>query len=266
MCVWRDTLILWDPSRTRLAIRLCFTWPIHLQMNNVQIVKFTRLIHVCVRRDRLHLSDYHELLATMSLAARGILQICARLEISRKVYETHPRVCATWPIHMCVWRDPSMMCDASRSYKTENTQNLCIDVCFVYLHNLIRILSVLICVLSMYTICVLSILYDLDASFVYCLFICVLSIYLCIVYLHNLRIVYLLVYCLLICVLSVYTICVLSIFYDLDASFVYCLFICVLSIVYSLRVKSNHSRGEVGGWGRVPFSKKLMSPTPRRTW
>ena len=23
---------------------------------------------------------------------------------------------------------------------------------------------------------------------------------------------------------------------------------------------------EVGGWGRVPFSKKLMSPTPRRKW
>jgi len=26
-----------------------------------------------------------------------------------------------------------------------------------------------------------------------------------------------------------------------------------------------HSR-EVGGWGRVPFSKNLMSPTPRRKW
>ena len=25
-------------------------------------------------------------------------------------------------------------------------------------------------------------------------------------------------------------------------------------------------RREVGGWGRVPFSKKLMSPTPRRKW
>ena len=24
--------------------------------------------------------------------------------------------------------------------------------------------------------------------------------------------------------------------------------------------------GEVGGWGRVPFSKKLMNPTPRRKW
>ena len=24
--------------------------------------------------------------------------------------------------------------------------------------------------------------------------------------------------------------------------------------------------GEVGGWGRVPFSKNLMSPTPRRKW
>jgi len=24
--------------------------------------------------------------------------------------------------------------------------------------------------------------------------------------------------------------------------------------------------GEVGGWGRVPFSRNLMSPTPRREW
>ena len=23
---------------------------------------------------------------------------------------------------------------------------------------------------------------------------------------------------------------------------------------------------EVGGWGRAPFSKNLMSPTPRRKW
>ena len=27
-----------------------------------------------------------------------------------------------------------------------------------------------------------------------------------------------------------------------------------------------YERREVGGWGRVPFSKKLMSPTPRRKW
>jgi len=27
-----------------------------------------------------------------------------------------------------------------------------------------------------------------------------------------------------------------------------------------------YSRGEVGGWGRVPFSRNLMSPTPRRKW
>jgi len=24
--------------------------------------------------------------------------------------------------------------------------------------------------------------------------------------------------------------------------------------------------GEVGGWGRVPFSRNLMKPTPRRKW
>jgi len=27
-----------------------------------------------------------------------------------------------------------------------------------------------------------------------------------------------------------------------------------------------HRIGEVGGWGRVPFSRNLMSPTPRRKW
>ena len=25
-------------------------------------------------------------------------------------------------------------------------------------------------------------------------------------------------------------------------------------------------KGEVGGWGRDPFSRNLMSPTPRRKW
>ena len=25
-------------------------------------------------------------------------------------------------------------------------------------------------------------------------------------------------------------------------------------------------QGEVGGWGRVPFSRNLMKPTPRRKW
>ena len=29
---------------------------------------------------------------------------------------------------------------------------------------------------------------------------------------------------------------------------------------------SSMSSGEVGGWGRVPFSRNLMSPTPRRKW
>jgi len=29
---------------------------------------------------------------------------------------------------------------------------------------------------------------------------------------------------------------------------------------------STTSHREVGGWGRVPISKKLMSPTPRRKW
>ena len=35
---------------------------------------------------------------------------------------------------------------------------------------------------------------------------------------------------------------------------------------YSRRVNMTVSKGEVGGWGRVPFSRNLMSPTPRRKW
>jgi len=31
-----------------------------------------------------------------------------------------------------------------------------------------------------------------------------------------------------------------------------------------MRQRGEH--GEVGGWGRVPFSRNLMSPTPRRKW
>ena len=34
----------------------------------------------------------------------------------------------------------------------------------------------------------------------------------------------------------------------------------------SLSVPYTNSRREVGGWGRVPFSRNLMSPTPRRKW
>ena len=32
------------------------------------------------------------------------------------------------------------------------------------------------------------------------------------------------------------------------------------------RARAAACRGEEEGWGRVPFSKKLMSPTPRRKW
>ena len=32
------------------------------------------------------------------------------------------------------------------------------------------------------------------------------------------------------------------------------------------RMSGTKSIGEVGGWGRVPFSRNLMSPTPRRKW
>ena len=53
-----------------------------------------------------------------------------------------------------------------------------------------------------------------------------------------------------------------------------CQTLCVthcLSIVYRqtlcvTQCLSMVSIGEVGGWGRVPFSRNLMSPTPRRKW
>ena len=36
----------------------------------------------------------------------------------------------------------------------------------------------------------------------------------------------------------------------------------------SARIQGSFDRtqGEVGGWGRVPFSRNLMKPTPRRKW
>ena len=36
--------------------------------------------------------------------------------------------------------------------------------------------------------------------------------------------------------------------------------------VSDLFVMRNSLGGEVGGWGRVPFLRNLMSPTPRRKW
>ena len=41
---------------------------------------------------------------------------------------------------------------------------------------------------------------------------------------------------------------------------------CVSISGVSLRITKSGVCGEVGGWGRVPFSKSLMSPTPRRKW
>ena len=38
---------------------------------------------------------------------------------------------------------------------------------------------------------------------------------------------------------------------------------CVIVVCVALCVASG---GEVGGWGRVPFSRNLMRPTPRRKW
>ena len=43
-------------------------------------------------------------------------------------------------------------------------------------------------------------------------------------------------------------------------------FISVHALTYIYLCMYLHIYREVGGWGRVPFSKKLMSPTPRRKW
>ena len=32
------------------------------------------------------------------------------------------------------------------------------------------------------------------------------------------------------------------------------------------RIEAAGAAGEVGGWGRDPFSRNLMSPTPRSKW
>jgi len=45
---------------------------------------------------------------------------------------------------------------------------------------------------------------------------------------------------------------------------VFCWESCVLH-VYHMYIACYMCR-EVGGWGRVPFSRNLMSPTPRRKW
>ena len=40
-----------------------------------------------------------------------------------------------------------------------------------------------------------------------------------------------------------------------------------MSMCHVVYQRANVScRGEVGGWGRVPFSRNLMKPTPRRKW
>ena len=46
-------------------------------------------------------------------------------------------------------------------------------------------------------------------------------------------------------------------------------FLSIMCSVAKSRIATSHHPviwGEVGGWGRVPFSRNLMSPTPRRKW
>ena len=44
--------------------------------------------------------------------------------------------------------------------------------------------------------------------------------------------------------------------------------LCQMTILPWYRVAKTHGvpQGEVGGWGRDPFSRNLMSPTPHRKW
>jgi len=56
--------------------------------------------------------------------------------------------------------------------------------------------------------------------------------------------------------------------YTMNASFIYlmCLIIHDNKRVYVDMQSCALACGEVGGWGRDPFSRNLMSPTPRRKW
>ena len=42
--------------------------------------------------------------------------------------------------------------------------------------------------------------------------------------------------------------------------------VCVIACISADNTRHAAFRREVGGWGRVPFSRNLMSPTPRRKW
>ena len=62
-----------------------------------------------------------------------------------------------------------------------------------------------------------------------------------------------------------------------DVAPIWCLFIQIYTHIYTRMQMHAHShicickclceeRGEVGGWGRDPFSRNFMKPTPRRKW
>ena len=42
--------------------------------------------------------------------------------------------------------------------------------------------------------------------------------------------------------------------------------LCNVNLLKHAGSSQGYAEGEVGGWGRVPFSRNLMSPTPRRKW
>jgi len=39
-----------------------------------------------------------------------------------------------------------------------------------------------------------------------------------------------------------------------------------IGMYINMCVSVSHIHGEVGGWGRDPFSRNFMKPTPRRKW
>jgi len=43
-------------------------------------------------------------------------------------------------------------------------------------------------------------------------------------------------------------------------------YIYIYTHLYRISISACSLRREVGGWGRDPFSRNLMSPTPRRKW
>jgi len=52
----------------------------------------------------------------------------------------------------------------------------------------------------------------------------------------------------------------------MNSTYSFILTMCMCILKYIDWSFGSHLQGEVGGWGRVPFSRNFMKPTPRRKW